>query len=141
MRFHVVFKLLMRLSFCHFRLGGILKAPTLLWIYNSMTQPPINPLANMKVDYWYKALMVIGGLLFVLNGTSFLNRYPMAPVAFLSAGIFFIGLWEWVNHPLRTRIVAPNIIARGYTRSNSPLGIAFDILGVALIAVGIFKFF
>ena len=24
-----------------------------------MSQPPINPLKNMKIDYWYKALTVV----------------------------------------------------------------------------------
>ena len=30
----------------------------------------------MKIDYWYKALTVVGAALFVFNGTSFFDRYP-----------------------------------------------------------------
>ncbi len=54
-----------------------------------MSQPPINPLKNMKIDYWYKALTVVGAALFVFNGTSFFDRYPVVPLGFLSSGIFF----------------------------------------------------
>lgn len=42
-----------------------------------MSQPPINPLKNMKIDYWYKALTVVGAALFVFNGTSFLTDIPL----------------------------------------------------------------
>ena len=70
-----------------------------------MSQPPINPLKNMKIDYWYKALTVVGAALFVFNGTSFFDRYPVVPLGFLSSGIFFIGLGEWINHPLKVRFI------------------------------------
>lgn len=49
-----------------------------------MSQPPINPLKNMKIDYWYKALTVVGAALFVFNGTSFFDRYPVVPLGFLN---------------------------------------------------------
>ncbi|NYP83565.1 hypothetical protein, partial [Escherichia coli] len=73
-----------------------------------MSQPPINPLKNMKIDYWYKALTVVGAALFVFNGTSFFDRYPVVPLGFLSSGIFFIGLGEWINHPLKVRFIGLN---------------------------------
>ncbi len=46
-----------------------------------MSQPPINPLKNMKIDYWYKALTVVGAA-FVFNGTSFFDRYPVGSIGF-----------------------------------------------------------
>ena len=82
-----------------------------------MSQPPINPLKNMKIDYWYKALTVVGAALFVFNGTSFFDRYPVVPLGFLSSGIFFIGLGEWINHPLKVRFIGPGVWTRGYNRS------------------------
>lgn len=45
----------------------------------------------MKIDYWYKALTVVGAALFVFNGTSFLTDIPLFHWV-LSSGIFFIGL-------------------------------------------------
>ncbi len=81
-----------------------------------MSQPPINPLKNMKIDYWYKALTVVGAALFVFNGTSFFDRYPVVPLGFLSSGIFFIGLGEWINHPLIVRFIGPGVWTRGYSR-------------------------
>lgn len=83
-----------------------------------MSQPPINPLKNMKIDYWYKALTVVGAALFVFNGTSFFDRYPVVPLGFLSSGIFFIGLGEWINHPLKVRFIGPGVWTRGYNRSS-----------------------
>ncbi|PSY67335.1 hypothetical protein C7B16_04320 [Escherichia sp. 20412-1] len=106
-----------------------------------MSQQPINPLENMIVDYWYKALTVVGAMIFVINGTSLFDRYPVVPLAFLSSGIFFIGLGEWINHPLRVRFLGPGIFARGHNRSSCALGIIFDILGGCLIVTGVVKFF
>lgn len=80
----------------------------------------------MKIDYWYKALTVVGAALFVFNGTSFFDRYPVVPLGFLSSGIFFIG---------------PGVWTRGYNRSSCALGIIFDILGCFLIVTGVVKFF
>ncbi|EHD1500790.1 hypothetical protein RH702_003269, partial [Escherichia coli] len=105
-----------------------------------MSQPPINPLKNMKIDYWYKALTVVGAALFVFNGTSFFDRYPVVPLGFLSSGIFFIGLGEWINHPLKVRFIGPGVWTRGYNRSSCALGIIFDILGCFLIVTGVVKF-
>ncbi len=90
-----------------------------------MSQPPINPLKNMKIDYWYKALTVVGAALFVFNGTSFFDRYPVVPLGFLSSGIFFIGLGEWINHPLKVRFIGPEfglvdiIVLRAHSVSSS----------------------
>ncbi|MFY1765748.1 hypothetical protein [Escherichia coli] len=106
-----------------------------------MSQPPINPLKNMKIDYWYKALTVVGAALFVFNGTSFFDRYPVVPLGFLSSGIFYIGLGEWINHPLKVRFIGPGVWTRGYNRSSCALGIIFDILGCFLIVTGVVKFF
>lgn len=95
----------------------------------------------MKIDYWYKSLAVVGAALFVFNGTSFFDRYPVVPLGFLSSGIFFIGLGEWINHPLKVRFIGPGVWARGYNRSSCSLGIIFDILGCCLIVTGVVKFF
>lgn len=55
-----------------------------------MSQPPINPLKNMKIDYWYKALTVVGAALFVFNGTSFFDRYPVVPLGFCPPASFLL---------------------------------------------------
>ncbi|EOV8217199.1 hypothetical protein ACOGYS_000200 [Edwardsiella piscicida] len=106
-----------------------------------MTQPSLNPIANMKIDYWYKVLVAVGVVLFILNGTSILSRYPTIPIAFLSVGMFLIGLGEWINHPFRARFIAPNLVARGYSRYPCAIGIIIDIIGVILLIIGIIKLF
>lgn len=54
-----------------------------------MSQPPINPLKNMKIDYWYKALTVVGAALFVFNGTSFLTDIPLFHWVFVLRHLFY----------------------------------------------------
>jgi len=56
----------------------------------------------------------------------------------LSLGLFLVGIGEWINHPFQT-VLVPFGKLTGHPRKNSPLGIAFDIAGVALVAVAIYK--
>lgn len=106
-----------------------------------MTQPTTNPLKNMKIDYWYKALVAVGAVLFILNGSNFFVRYPAIPIAFLSGGIFFIGLGEWRNHPLQIRVIGPGLIAKSHPRRFTFIGSVLDVFGIALMIVGAIKLF
>ena len=105
-----------------------------------------NPLKNLKIDYWYKALLVAGVVALFLSLTVELKGIENTTVQLISLGIFFIGLGEWINHPLQTRILPPGpqypgwSKAQGYLRSNSFLGNAFDIVGIILIGFGLSKF-
>ena len=100
-----------------------------------------NPLSKLALDYWYQVLMVVCVVVFLLAGAGLLKAFPVAPTAAISAGGFFIGLGEWINHPLQTAIMRatayqPGGVLTGHPRSNSIIGVAFVLLGVALVAVG-----
>jgi hypothetical protein len=62
-------------------------------------------------------------------------------------GMFLIGIGEWINHPLQTKIVRPNIytpggsIITGNPRQNIFIGIVFVFFGIALCAAGVYKIF
>ena len=94
-----------------------------------------NPLDKINLDAWYKVVMVVGIFVFALSGAGILKEFPVVPTALISLGMFFIGLGEWINHPLQ-HTVRPGFIGRGYPRRQSFAGIVFDILGIALIGYG-----
>ena len=90
--------------------------------------------------------MVVCAITFLLCGSGVLKAFPVVPTAALSAGGFFVGLGEWINHPLQTAIIQPTInrvggVITGHPRNNKPLGVAFVLLGLALIAFGLYRGF
>lgn len=105
-----------------------------------------NPLAKLALDYWYKVLIVAGAFIFLLNGAGLLPSYPTAATGTISAGVFFWGLGEWINHPYQEQLLL-NTLNRpygkisGHPRNVRPIGIVFDILGLLLIGTGVFKLF
>ena len=105
-----------------------------------------NPLSNFKIQYWYHAIMVISGFLLLYSLTVPLVGIDNSTVQKLSLGAFLIGLGEWINHPLQTKIYPPSYhmpiggTTTGYPRNNQFIGILFDILGICLIVWGCFSF-
>ena len=103
-----------------------------------------NPLSKLALDYWYQVLMVISMVVFLAAGAGVLAAFPTVPTAVISLGTFFDGLGEWVNHPLQTSIMRPTAYHSGgvltaHPRNNQPIGVAFVILGLLLIFVGLYK--
>lgn len=110
------------------------------------TMDSANPLSKLALDYWYQVLMLVCFTIFVLTGTGMLNAYPTLPLAVISAGGFFIGLGEWINHPLQTTIIHSTPyrdggIITGHPRSNSIVGLIFLVIGAALVIYGGYSFF
>ena len=105
-----------------------------------------NPLSKLALDYWYQVLMVVGIVVFLLAGAGLLKAFPTIPTALISFGAFWLGLGEWINHPLQTALRAPSIyfpggIITGHSRNGRLLGYFFDILGLGLISFGAYKLF
>lgn len=105
-----------------------------------------NPLSNLILDYWYKVLMVVGFFVFLLAGLGLLSAFPIAPTVLISSGLFFLGLGEWINHPLQTEFVEANAYhpsgqLTGYPRNNTPVGVLFALLGFSLIIYGLLRLF
>ncbi len=104
-------------------------------------------LKNLKIDYWYKAVLIIGVTFLTISLTVNLKDVNNNAIQLLSLSCIFIGLGEWINHPLRTGIMTPSrnfpVAGKvsGYPRHNCLLGIFFDILGFILILTGIIKLF
>jgi len=105
-----------------------------------------NPLSKLALDYWYQVLMVVSIAVFLLTGAGLLHAFPTVPTAIISLGGFFVGLGEWINHPLQTALTPPSAyypqgVLTGHPRNSSLLGIAFVVLGLVLVGVGIYKLF
>lgn len=105
-----------------------------------------NPLSKLALDYWYKVLMVVGIVVFFFVGAGLLKVFPVVPTATISLGVFFLGLGEWINHPLQTMLRAPDAffpgsVIKGYPRNASVLGYVFDIFGLGLIGYGCYRLF
>ena len=102
-----------------------------------------NPLKNLIIDKWYKALLVLGATVFILALTIELRGIANSIALLISLGVILIG--EWINHPLQTRILPPGEHYPGwlkgsvYVRRNTLLGLLFDCFGIVLIVVGIIK--
>ena len=105
-----------------------------------------NPLSKIVLDYWYKVLMVTGFSTFILAGLGILKEFPLGPTAVTGLGVFFVGLGEWINHPLQTILRAadacfPAGIITGNPRKTNLLGYFFDILGFCLVVIGVVNLF
>ena len=98
-----------------------------------------NPLSKVALDHWYQVVMVAGIFVFILAGAGLLKAFPVVPTALVSFGFFWVGLGEWANHPLQTKL-HPIGIVRGHPRNPKPIGIVFDIVGLVLICFGAYKF-
>jgi hypothetical protein len=103
-----------------------------------------NPLSKLALDYWYQVLMVVSIVVFLLSAAGVLKALPPLPTLLISLGGFWLGLGEWVNHPLQTRfypqnVCHPDMFSEGHPRHSALLGVAFDLLGFALLGFGIYK--
>jgi hypothetical protein len=102
-----------------------------------------NPLSKLVLDYWYKVIMAVSSVTFILCGMGLLVAFPVALTASVSGGMFFIGLGEWVNHPLQTKILPANAYypagkITGHPRNNSFIGVFFVFIGLAIACGGIY---
>jgi len=98
-----------------------------------------NPLRNLIIDKWYKVPLVLGACVLVLALSVELKNVSNNLVQCVALGFIFIGIGEWINHPLQTK-VSLGFKLTSYNRLPSYLGTLFDILGFITIMVSIWKF-
>lgn len=94
-----------------------------------------NPLKSLVIDYWYKAITVASVVFLLVALTVDLKGVENKAAILISLGLFFIGLGEWINHPLQTRI-APSLKITSYNRKASLRGNLFDVLGFSIVCIG-----
>lgn len=99
-----------------------------------------NPLSKLKIDYWYKAVLVTSTCVLIVSLTVELKGVENSAVQLISLGCVFWGLGEWINHPYQEKIGIGFKIS-GHPRNGSGAGYAFDLFGWILILIGIVKVF
>jgi len=104
-----------------------------------------NPLKNLAIDKWYKAIIAVGAVLLIISLTVQLQANNQS-VQLFAFGLFLVGIAEWINHPARSIITPPNAyipqgIYTNYARHPKPLGIILDIIGIVALFISIYKLF
>ncbi|WP_141229392.1 hypothetical protein [Cellvibrio mixtus] len=97
-----------------------------------------NPLQGLKIDYWYKAVLVISTALLIISLTVPLQGVSNSVVALICVGSILIGLGEWINHPYQEKIGSGFKIS-GHPRSNSFFGVALLMSGIFISGYGVYQ--
>lgn len=94
--------------------------------------------AGLKIEHWYHAFVWLGILGAAGSAAVELHGIPNREAFLLSIGLFLIGVGEWMNHPLQTKIIRPNVYMPGggkvwgHPRKNCGLGVLLDLAGTVL---------
>jgi len=95
-------------------------------------------LKNITVEYWYKMIVVAALFFLFISLTTPLVGVSNQAVQLLSLGAFFIGIGEWINHPLQTRLEY-NLKITSRNRLANFTGLAFDALGGLICGLGLMR--
>lgn len=98
---------------------------------------------NLVLDTWYKALVYIGGLGFIVSLFAEVKGLTNGQAQLLTLGFFLIGIGEWKNHKTASWFKPPNVYTGGAAlmsakvRQPDGFGLTCDVLGVLLMFIGI----
>jgi len=104
-------------------------------------------LKNFAIDTWYKAVMYLGGVVTAVSFFVEVKGLTNHQLQLLSGGAFLIGLGEWKNHKEVSQFKAPNAYTGGAAiitqtvRLPDLVGRAFDLIGVCMIGLGLWRIF
>lgn len=100
---------------------------------------------RLEIKHWYQVLVYLGIAGMIASMTIELHGIENAHAILLFLGMLLFGLGQWINHPLQTSVVAPNRYLpgggtiTGHPRSAKPLGIVFEIAGMALTGFAVYQ--
>lgn len=100
---------------------------------------------GLKLEYWYHVFVALGAAGVIASLSVDLKGIANTHALMLSLGMFFIGIGEWINHPLQVRLMSPNLYMPGggkltsHPRSNQFLGVLFDLAGLGLAGAAMYK--
>lgn len=96
--------------------------------------------AWFKIEHWYHALAALGAAGVVSSLSFEFHGLANADVLLVSLGSFFIGLGEWINHPVQTIVGKQSrILLQGHPRNATVIGHLFDVFGFVLVVWGAYK--
>lgn len=96
------------------------------------------PDMKLDIDQWWKALVIMGGVTAVIGLTGHATAFPDRPVTVLGAGLFFVGLGEWISHPKRAATVPATASVGAHVVTGNPWewsfqGVVSELLGIILV--------
>ena len=105
-----------------------------------------NPVRNLKIDEWYKALIPLGSALMIISLIFTIEEFSRKELFVLGSGLVLIGLGEWKNERFSTDFVTqsafnPFIHVTQKFRGNDKLGVPLEIIGIIAVIVSILDIF
>jgi len=100
---------------------------------------------DFAIDTWYKAVMYLGGIVFVVSLFYPVKGLTNSQLQLLSGGAFLLGLGEWKNHKKQGWIKPPNVYTgpaaymEATIRSADSFGILLDVVGILLILLAAWR--
>jgi len=116
-------------------------------------------LENLDKKRWWNMIIIVGFVFAILFGAKIITIIDPQAGFLLSIGLLFIGIGEGANHQKVTDYTTGKMvyfnpfsktikgetptmkIPKGYIYKRKPIfiGILFDFIGIALIAIGLYK--
>ncbi len=102
---------------------------------------------NFATRYFYKFLILCGLVWFILSFFLGPQEAVFSGYRLMATGVIFLGIGEWLNHPLQVSLELPSKASpearrqKHRKRNPSTLGNLFEIIALLLICVGISKVF
>jgi hypothetical protein len=104
-------------------------------------------LKYLVIDSWYKLLVYVGFILFVISQIYKLQTtITSAQLMLLSGGLFLVGLGEWLFRSHRLVSYAPNayiapkgMLVKEELRKPNIIGMLLQLVGISLIGIFIYS--
>lgn len=105
-----------------------------------------NLFKNLTLEHWYKMIVLLSAIIFMLCGAGLLPALPTTTTLLVSLGCFFVGIGEWINHATEIEFLPPSAFRPSghltyQVRKPRLLGSLFNLLGLLLTGIGVFKLF
>jgi hypothetical protein len=95
--------------------------------------------ANLKIDSWFKAIALLGGVIAVAGLFIPFQVGSNADWVTLGFGMVLLGLGSWKNQKTRTEFISGGMLS-WQERKSDPLGLLFEAGGLLLIIGAILRF-
>ena len=115
-------------------------------IYDCYVLSDVNPIRNMKIDEWYKALIPFGAAIVIISFIFSFEEYSRKELLLLGGGLILVGIGEWKNERFATQFINQTIynpfmqISRKF-RGNDKLGVPLEIVGLIAIIISFLSIF
>lgn len=90
-------------------------------------------LSKWDLQHWWKLLAAAGALMAASSAPAI-----FVPGVLMGLGLLFVGIGEWINHPIQMKR-SGGVITESYPWRFSVTGVVFDTAGIGLFCFGLFR--